>query len=284
MTFQDLSRRHGISANAIRRRVKRLEDTGAIGGYIVRFSLEMTNCDVLFGLIWTDGSNDEIDFVDLIGESQFIVAAASYTNGSYALLAEYTSPSQLLEVGAYLRSLSGVENVEIHPLLKEKGGNIELSGLHLRTLNCLVDNPKMPVIDIAQKAGLTARRVRKLVREMVESPAIQFSIGYELGQEEVPFILRISWDEKLLNHDEIKPWLEDKFGSLLWEFYISALEPVVFALFSVENVNEIDSIARSIRHEDFVKTVKTLIGKHHKYFGGLSHDKIFDVLRYSGLR
>lgn len=284
MTFQDLSRRYGISANAIRKRVKRLEETGAIGEYLVRFSLEMTNCDLLFGLIWTDGSNDEVEFVDSIGESQYILAAASYTNGAYALLAEYTSPSQLLEAGAYLRSLPGVENVEIHPLLMEKGGKLELSGLHLRVLNCLVDNSKMPIIDIAQKTGLTARRVRKLVREMVESPAIQFTIGYELGQEEVPFILRISWDEQVLKHDKIKPWLEDKFGSLLWEFYLSALEPVVFTLFSVENVFEIDSIARAIRREPFVKTVKTLIGKHHRYFGGLSHDKIYDMLRDSGYR
>ena len=284
MTFQDLSRMYGISANAIRRRVKRLEETGAIGGYLLRFSLEMVNCDLLFGLVWTDGSNDEVAFVDSIGESEFILAAASYTNGSYALLAEYTSPSQLLEVGAYLRSLSGVENVEVHPLLKEKGGKLELSRLHLRILNCLVDNPKMPIIDIAQKTGLTARRVRRLVREMVESPAIHFTIGYELGQEEVPFILRISWDEKLLNHNEIEPWLVDKFGPLLWEFYISALEPVVFALFSVENVFEIDSIARTIRSENFVNSVKTIIGKHHKYFGGLSHDKVHEVLQESGFR
>ena len=284
MTFQDLSRKFGISSNAIRKRVMKLEKTGAISAYLVRFSLEMADTDLLFGLIWTDGSNDEIEFVDLIGESRFILAAASYTNGSYALLANYSSPSQLLEIGAHLRSLSGVENVEIHPLLTEKGGKMELSGLHLRTLNCLVDDPRMSIIDIAQETGLTARRVRKLVHELVESPAIAFTIGYELGQEEVPFILRITWNENLLNHDKIGPWLEEKFGPLLWEFYISALEPVVFALFSVENVFEIDAISQAIRHEDFVKTVKTLIGKHHKYFGGSSFDKIYEVLQNGGYR
>ena len=284
MTFQDLSRKFGISANAIRRRVLKLEETGAISGYIIRLSLEMAECDLLFGLIWTDGSKDEIEFVDSIGESRFILAAASYTNGSYALLAEYSSPSELLEVGAYLRSLSGIEHLEIHPLLMAKGAKIEFSGLHLRVLNCLIDDPRMPIIDIAQKTGLTARRVRKLVHEMVNSSAIRFTIGYELGQDEVPFILRISWDESILKHDKIGSWLEDKFGPLLWEFYISALEPVVFGLFSVENVYEIDSIAREVRSEDYVKTVKTLIGKHHKYFGGLSYDKLYEILQDSGHR
>jgi hypothetical protein len=113
---------------------------------------------------------------------------------------------------------------------------------------------------------------------MVESSAIRFTIGYELGQDEVPFILRISWDETLFTHDRIALWLEEKFGLLVWETYVSAIEPTVFVLFSVENVNEIDSIAREVRRAEFVKTVKTLIGKHHKYFGGLSFDKLNELL------
>jgi DNA-binding Lrp family transcriptional regulator len=284
MTFQALSKKFGISANAIRRRVLKLEESGTISSYLIRFSLNMVDSDLLFGLLWSDGSKDELEFVDLIGESRFILAAASYTNGIYALLAEYSSPTELLEVGAYLRSLSGIEQVELHPLLIKKGGKLELSGLHLRILNCLVDNPRMSIIDIAQQTGLTARRARKLVHEMIDNPAIQFTIGYELGQEEVPFILQISWDESLIKQDKIGLWLEDKFGPLLWEIYVSALEPVVFGLFSVENVYEIDSIARQVRHEDFVKSVKTLIGKHHKYFGGLSYDALYDILRDSGYR
>jgi DNA-binding Lrp family transcriptional regulator len=283
-TFQELSQKFGISANAIRRRVLKLEETGAISAYLLRFSRDMVDCDLLFGLLWSDGSKDEIEFVDLIGESRFIIAAASYTNSTYALLAEYITPSHLLEVGSYLRSLPGIEKVEIHPVITRKGDKIELNSLHLRVLNCLVDDPRMTIVDIAHKTGLTARRVRKIVQNMVESSAINFTIGYELGQEEIPFILRISWEETLFDHEKIKSWLEDTFGPLIWELWISAIEPTVFVLFSVENVNEIDSIAREVRHQEFVKTVKTLIGKHHKYFGGLTFDRIYEVLRDGGYR
>ena len=87
VTFQGLSRKYGISANAIRKRVVKLEESGVIAGYHVRLSLAAIGSEMIFGLLSTDGSKDEEEFTNLIGQSPYILAAASYTNGLYAFLA-----------------------------------------------------------------------------------------------------------------------------------------------------------------------------------------------------
>ncbi len=97
ISFQELSRKYAISANAIRRRILNLEESGVIYGYSIVLSPEMTETEYMFGLLTTDGSRDEVDLVDEIGSSKNVIAAASYTDGVYAFVAEYHGPRNNLK-------------------------------------------------------------------------------------------------------------------------------------------------------------------------------------------
>ena len=279
ITYEELARKHGISANAIRKRVIRLEETEVIAGYSVALSLAMIGSEFVFGLLTTDGSQDEEEFVRKIGSHPGVIAASSYTDGIYALVGEYTNTTELMEISTYLRTLDSVEKVEIHTILQEKGGKGNLSILHLRVLSCLVDDPRMSIIDITKNTGLTARRVRRVLQEIEETQSVKNSILLELGAaSSIPFIAWFIYDANIMGPKEFESWLWKNYELPLWSVFVSVSEPVVGALFAVDYLTELDSIVREIRSNEFVKTVKVGISTHHEYFQGPRDRKLREMI------
>ncbi len=271
ITYEELARKHGISANAIRKRVIRLEETDVIAGYSVTLSSAMVGSEFVFGLLTTDGSQDEEEFVKKIGSHPGIIAASSYTDGIYALVGEYIDATELMEISTYLRTLDSVDKVEIHTILQgeERGGKGDLTKLHLRVLSCLVDDPRMSIIDITKNTRLTARRVRRVLQEIEETQSVRNSILLELGAaSSIPFIAWFTYDANILSPKEFESWLWEDYELPLWQVFVSVSEPVVGALFAVDYLTELDSIVRDVRSNEFVKTVKVGISTHHQYFRG----------------
>jgi DNA-binding Lrp family transcriptional regulator len=282
VSYQELSRKYGISANAIRRRILNLEETGVIAGYSIALAPAMTGTDSLFGLLSTDGSRDEVEMVDAIGSSKHVLAAAAYSDGVYAFVAEYNGPEELQELGSFLRTLDSVERAELHTFIRRWGSEMKLTKTHLRVLDPLLDDPRMPVVDIAQKTGFTARRVRRLIRELEEGGALRFSALPELGAAtSLPYIVRILWDEKTTTYDTIYDWLQKDYAIKHWETYVSASEPVIFSLLVADDITDLTETVRSIRQNKHVTSVKVLIGGYHRFFSSYRREKLIQMVKES---
>ncbi len=280
VTYQELSEKYGVSSNAIRNRVLKLEETHVIYGYTVNLSLAMVNSSWVFGVLRTDGSQNEHDLVSRIGECRNIVAAAAYSDGNYTLVAETGTPTELLETGSFLRGLKGVQAVELYPVLWDAGKKMELTSAHLRILRCLVEDPRMSVVDVAERIGMTSRRVRRLVKELEESEAVRFTIQLELGAaKSIPFIARVTWDEHGTTAQRIPAWLRETYPMNFWQLFLAAAEPVFFALFAADSMTEVQDIALSLRQNNLLRDVKVMIGIHHRYFPGLRLRRLKEMLR-----
>jgi Lrp/AsnC family leucine-responsive transcriptional regulator len=280
ITYEELSRKHGISSNAVKKRVQKLEESGVIHRYSIRLSLAMLDAQFLFGLIQTDGSQDEETLVNRIGESPSIVAAAAYSDGHYALLAEYVSTVELMELGSHLRTLDGVEEVELHTLVSSRGTKTDLSNQQLMILYHLREDPRMSIVDLARETGMTARRVRRLVTELVEGDSIRFTANLELAEAgSIPFLARVGWNEKKADYRDVLGSLMGKYPDSLWEWYISVSEPVIFCLFTAEDLNEMNSKAREIRQQDFVDRVKVIVSSYHDGFGGPRSRRLDEMIQ-----
>ncbi len=283
ITYRELAIKYGISSSAIKKRVRKLEDTGIITGYTIKLSPNMIGTDLLFGMLSTDGSQDEAEFVNTLGENNKVIAAASYTGGHYALIAEFRDSQDLWDLGAFLRSFDCVYNIETHQLLSLPSSTMKFSKLHLRILKTLMDNPRKSIVDIADQSGLTARRVRKLINEIIDGQAVRFSAFVELGvAENIPFLMRISWDERAADHKAIASWLEETFPLSLWETYISVEAPIMISLLVGENLTEVDKIVRTTRQNKHIPTVTVQISKHHNYFPGLRHQALATLIKEAG--
>jgi ABC-type phosphate/phosphonate transport system permease subunit len=125
-------------------------------------------------------------------------------------------------------------------------------------------------VEIADRSGLTARRVRKLLNEIIDGKALQFSAFVELGAAgSIPFLMRMTWDERSTDHQAIVSFLEETFAVSLWETYISVEAPIIISLLAAENLGEVDNIARTTRRHKNIPRVTVQISKHHQYFPGL---------------
>ena len=280
VSYQELSRKYGISANAIRRRILNLEETGVISGYAIALAPAMTGTDSLFGLLSTDGSRDEVEMVDAIGSSKHVLAAAAHSDGVYAFVAEYNGPEELHQLGTFLRTLDSVENAELHTFIRSWGSEMKLTKTHLRVLDPLLEDPRMPVVDIAQKTGLTARRVRRLIRELEEGGALRFSALPELGAAtSLPYIVRIHWDEKTATYETIYDLLQKDYALKHWETYVSASEPVIFSLLVADDITDLTETVRSIRQNKHITSVKVLIGGYHQYFSSYRREKLIQMVK-----
>ena len=282
ITYRELAIKFNISSSAIKKRVKKLEDTGIISSYSTRLSFDMAGVDLLFGMLATDGSQDEVDFVNTLGGNDKIIAAASYTGGHYALIAEFRDSQDLWDIGAFLRSFDCVHNIETHQILRPPDHIMELSKLHLRVIKTLMEDPRMSIVEIADQSGLTARRVRKLLNEIIDGKAVSFSALVELGSAgSIPFLMRMTWDERAVDHRAILSWLEETFPVSLWETYISVEAPIIISLLTAESLTELDNIVRKTRRHKHIPTVTVQIAKHHQYFPGLRTQLLQQLLENS---
>jgi DNA-binding Lrp family transcriptional regulator len=283
ISYRELGRKYDMSANAIRRRVLNLEESGVIDQYGIELSPAMIGSSFVFGILKTDGSRDEVEFVDLMGDHSCVAAAAAYTDGLYPFGGEYIEKNELLELGSYLRGLDGVLDLEIHPIIQSKGNKVDLSKLDLRVLSVLLEDPRMQVVDISERTGLTARRVRRIVKNLEESQAVRFTAEVEAGKAgAIPFLVRISWIDSMVGYTQVLDWLREEIGWLIWAPYVSSIEPTIFALFTEDNLVEVDRVARRIRSQDFITSVKVMIATHHKYFPSRRVRWLVDSIREAG--
>jgi len=279
LSYQELSRRYGVSANAIRRRVMNLEATGEIAGYSVLLSIAITGSSQLFGFLTGDGSRDEVEMIDEMGSHPNILAAAAYSNGIYAFVGMYDTAQEMHELSSYLRRIKGVLSAEIHPTIISTGMGMELTPLHLRILKVLLPEPRLSVVEIAERSGLTARRVRRLLGQLEESRAVFFNALIELGADRsIPFIARIRWDESKTTYEPIVDWLKEKYPLSSWENFISAIEPVLFSLLAGENLTEVNEMTREIRRYPHVLSVITTISKYHKFYHDVRYIKLKEMI------
>ena len=279
VSYQELSRRYGISANAIRRRVLNLEESGEISGYSLFLSPAMIGVNRILGLLTADGSRDEVEVMDEIGSHSGVIASAAYSNGIYALVGEYTTPEELLDLASYFRKIESIEKTEVHQTIVPLGTHMELSRMHLRVLKPLLHGPRLSVVEVSRKSGLTARRVRRLLNQLEESGAIRFQALLELGAaSSIPFLARVTWDEKIANYQEIWDWIAKTYPISHWETFVSATEPVLYSLIAVESLVEVNDVTRALRKYEKIQSVKTLISKFHKFYPSITRQKLVEMI------
>ena len=298
-SYQKLSSVLGISANAVKKRVAKLIDTGIIYNYTIMLSLDMLKSEVLYGLVYTDGEEIAQEFINQVGVNPMIHVVgsiASLSGGAYVISAQYIGSQGLADLGRFLRTLDHVLKVELFPLLipkdhadlqmlpirsKQTGG--EFTKTELKVLKCLVDDARMPISDIAYHTGLTARRVGRTIQQLMDR-GVMFSVRWNLSAGGLDVVMiRIRIDEHKKSIGEVTEWLRSEFPDEFWLPYISAEEPLVFAIFVVPNMQVAEKIARVIKQAPFAISIAVSVQFSETKFPWLGEIKIKEMIKDAGL-
>jgi Lrp/AsnC family leucine-responsive transcriptional regulator len=263
MTYQKLADKLDITATAVKKRVTKLLERGVIDRFITSLNFKMIDSDLLLAIVQTDGSEFEEDFIEELGSQPYVVQVSPIAcgkGGLYAVFAVTSGLSGLSDFGTFIRTLNPVRNSDIHVLLYPGGKKVTLTKTQLRVLKCLVDNPRMSIVEIAEQSGMTARRIRRTIEELQEGEGVLFSVFWNLGIGGLTeVLLQIEWDEKTANHEIVIDWLRKKYPLEFWSPFISAAFPVIYARFVVEKLETIELIAREVKRLPFVTSLSTLI-------------------------
>ncbi|MFW9862036.1 MAG: Lrp/AsnC family transcriptional regulator [Candidatus Thorarchaeota archaeon] len=267
VSYESLARETGLSPNAVKNRVSNLIENGFVSQFKVILNHKMMDADTFQAVVITDGTENIEDFVNSIGESPMvghISTVASVNGGAYLVWGQYSRIEMLSDLGGFLRSLKEVEDVELHPLRRlnplDTPAKIRIPKLHRRVLRVLVKDPRMPMSDIAQETGLSPKTVRRALREINEAGFVKFVVRPDLAAGGlVNLNIRIAWDEKRYSIEDLVKWLMEEYPIEFWDPWVSALEPIVFAEFMVEDLHDAELISKRVRELPHVKSSTTLV-------------------------
>lgn len=269
-SYQTIADKIGLTANATKKRITRLLESGIIDRFMTTLTFSMLDADLVLAVVQTDGTEYPGDLVELFGVNPAVMQVSTVAcgrGGLYCVFASIGSSKELLEFGSSLRNMDSVLSVELHVLLFSRGEKVQLTKAQKRVLMYLVEDPRMSIADIAKSSGMTARRVRRAIEDLQEGGGVEFAVFWNLGKGGLTEVLiRIEWDEKTSSSDELIDWLRREYPLEFWSPFASATEPVVFARFIVDELEKAESISRAVRRAAFVKSIATLVFYSNKLF------------------
>ena len=286
ISFQDLSRIVGITANAVRNRIKSLEEGGVISGYRIILSNAFLDADLIIGFVTTDGSEDPDEFISTIAdlaETSEVGRLICASGNMYHFAADCIGISGLANYRTQIESMPSVVRIEIHTIIYKTGKRRDLTNMELRVLRWLLEDARMSISEIAERAGLTARRVRNVIDKLMEDRVAWVAIRWTLNAGgNIEFFVRTAYDAKKANHEYIATWFLEAFPSEFWYSFPSATESIIFARFVVTNFRRIEEIEREVSEAEFVTKTRTMVSFGTRKSPRLGVTRLWELVREAG--
>jgi predicted transcriptional regulator len=271
------------------KRVNSLMEAGTLREFIVMPSHAMIGAERFRATLYTDGYENEENLFDSIGSLPEVHGACrivSARGGAYIVWGSYIGPIRLNEIGRYFRTLTSVEEIELHSVVANwsrfsnwgRGQKMELSRHHLLVLRSLRGNARIQVKELSVETGLSLRRVRRLLREIEESGAFYFVARTGPIVEGPAFVLKIRLAEDEMKPQQLHDWLQDTYPEHFFGLAFSVTEPVSFVQFGGCDVPQMIHIFRDIGRLPFVAKTTILMALSFAGFPHLMQLKLDEML------
>ncbi len=248
-----------MTANAIKKRVNKLVDNGTIHSFVVYLSFAMINAESFLAILTPETSNIEEEILKEIVKNPHVFSTGFLSDGTCIVFAEYESDTGQSEFNEFLESLENVARFELHSLRSPRGRKVDFKPLEIRVLKSLVEDPRAPATEIAEKTGLTPKRVRKIISQLLDGGGVLFVTRLNLNAGSgVIYYAQIHWNEKKGNHHDVEEWLESEFPGQYFDSHISATAPMMLSLFVIDHLRDAENMSRSISKGNLIKSVKTI--------------------------
>ncbi|MHA2312471.1 MAG: winged helix-turn-helix transcriptional regulator [Candidatus Thorarchaeota archaeon] len=260
VSCQELADRYGSSRGVVRKRINKLQERGVIQQYTAWYSLAMMEATFVLGHVRLSQQLSREEIVKQLDKHPLIHAVVPTATGDILFHSIVVGVDGLAELGSSIRKLDDVDDVELHLIQSDRGRKVELKNIHLNVLAVLIENSRLSVAEISRRTGLSPRRIKKSLDEIVTDGGIVLAIARNpaLGSG-VSFYMRIVWDEKKADVQNIMKHMEQTFPAEIWESYVSASDSVLFTRFSVEHIKEVERVSNAISQFEEVKALETLV-------------------------
>ena len=290
-SYRVLARKLGVSSKTVRSRIEKLIETGVLQRFIIELNPETLGAHLVIAEVSTLGSEDTPTFINQIGECPVVRLVSRLADGKYDVEAEVRGQMGTINLGQFLRELDRVISVEIHEAIemhphtmtesftKPKALDFQFSPLQLSVLRCLRENPRMPVVDIARRTELTAKRVRMILREFQDTNTLRFTLEWlRSSGDQIEFRSRVRYNTENVSPRKMVAWLEEQFPLEYWTSYLLTSEPTLLLDFAVNNLHQVEAIDSELKTSPFSMIVHTMIMFPHRKFPGLGQNQLDTLL------
>ncbi|MFW9931866.1 MAG: winged helix-turn-helix transcriptional regulator [Candidatus Thorarchaeota archaeon] len=272
LSYQALARKHGITLNAIKKRIHKLLSDGVFE-FCIEPNVAMFDGDWAIALIKTNGTENQMSFINELGSNRMINEVGTLSDSGYIIYAVYSGLEGFAEFNKYLRSLNPVVNIEVHQILMNRGPKLELTKKQVHVLHAIIDDPRMQLSTIADRTGLSAKTVRRILNELIEDAGIWFGSRLHLNSTDgVSFLVRVVWDENQSQLPDVLEWLSTEFSDEYWFPLISVNSPIIFAVFMVAKIKDINVVIEKLRKSPLLTSASAIMGSQSHSF--------YDLRRY----
>ncbi|MFW9806742.1 MAG: winged helix-turn-helix transcriptional regulator [Candidatus Thorarchaeota archaeon] len=263
-TYQELSLKFGFTANAARKRIEKLIENGTLYSFTIRPALNTMNGNIAVTLIETDSEESPVEFADSLGNNEMVGEVnpiATKEKGFYLVISDYIGSDGFLDLGTFFRRLEHVDKVTMHPVITDQfyhGKSVEFKPLDLRVMKYLAQDARMPISRLAEEANLTARRVRNILKKLEEEQGLVFTIRWNTAAAgAVRFFIVSEYDSKESEPEDVVKWFQKEYPKEFWLYWISTSEPIIFASFTVDSIEEARTISIEIQKNTMLKSIET---------------------------
>ncbi|MHA2385923.1 MAG: winged helix-turn-helix transcriptional regulator, partial [Candidatus Thorarchaeota archaeon] len=263
-SYRSLAKKFDLSPNTIKYRITKMIEQGVIRKFRIHLSNETTGLEAIFGLIFTDGTENSEELVSQIGRNPkiyYVLTLSATEGGAYFVGGGCRSPNELAELGAMLRRFDQVQKVELHMAFRPwKGRKIDFSKTQLKVIRCLNQNARMRIEEISERTGMAAKTVRRILKELEPGNGLYYSCRVNLSAGGmIDALLRIEWDDKMTSIDEVFHWIKRDYLDVIWMNFMSSSEPVMFTSLLLDSVLDLELLSKQVREAPFIKSTTPLI-------------------------
>lgn len=259
ISYQELSRTFGMSANAVKKRMNKLVANGTIHNFTVYLSHAMANLKSYMAIIETQGTHREKEILEQIMKNPHVFSAGMISSGACIVFAQYDRLIESQVFAEFLHGIDGVTAMEIHTERTSDGSIVEFTPLQIRVLHCLKDDARMPVTKISEKTGLTTRRVRRILEQLIGGGGLNFVARYNLNVEPtVTYYAQIYWSGDKVDYYQISRWLDKEFAGQYYDSHISESDSMMLSVFAIDYLKDAEDLSQRICINPVIKSVRTL--------------------------
>jgi len=260
--LQDLSRKIGVSANEVKKRIESLVKSDVIHDFVTILSPLMTNEELSIAVLDFNLVHDENDLLRALSDCPSVWRVHRALEDKYVVFSVVYSDDELASLAMTYRGLRGIGRVDIFSrFMRYWGGKIDLTDVHKKILRCLIKDTRVSVADIARKTGLESNVVIDSIDYMRESESVLFTINATdyLKESRIEILAKVQWNVGKTSQEQVSNWLQTSFPTVYLREYVSVIEPTLFFNFTVNHVQEVDVVMKRTKESGIISTFTPLI-------------------------
>ena len=250
---RQIGREIGMSGNAVKSRIRKLEKAGAIGGYTIKIEPPALGYGIFYVVLSGEGVNQKIERIKLVGEPFFIVpCVGGVTVCGIVVGGKMEKKIELAK--------SIIKDVRVLTIFEAAGAaGAGLTRTDLEVIEKLLPDPRKKIEEVSGETGLSTKTVARTLDKMFGSEDIQFTAMYDPLKlsNYIPYavLVRISGDTR-----RIKRGFDRRFGGAYMQAPLLTKNQIVLFMYG-GNIFELDEITQGIGGVPGVESTDIFIPK-----------------------